>query len=678
MRCRTCGGEIPDGGACPSCRARKAGAADPSEEALTRTGPGRGDLPPGGAGAGVRPGTILAGRYRILDLAGRGGMGEVYRAEDLKLDQAVALKFLPEEMDRDDRALSRLLNEVRSARQVSHPNVCRVHDVGEAEGRHFLSMEYIAGEDLATLLKRKGRLPPDTALAVARQLCAGLAAAHEKGVLHRDLKPSNVMLDERGVARIADFGLAEASAVIPGTKALEGTPLYMSPEQLSGREVTKQSDIYALGLLLYEIFAGRPAYPGGSLDDLLRLRQHPPLPLSSLAPDLDPAVERAVLRCLESDPLRRPSSARAVATALPGGDPLGAALEAAQQRADRIAAFRSELSDLRRAGVLRLADDDLSALERHHEGILRDLVRTYDVDLSERGRHLSLGMRIVSLIGAIAFAASLFYFFYRIWGVISLPVQIGILAAAPAGALLATAILARRERAGYFTSMAGMLALAGLVLDTTVLSNVFNIPFSPWQFLGWGFFALLLAYAFSLRLLLGFGLFALALFQAGLLQRWIGAPWTGCVERWEMFLPAGALALFLPALLPHRAHPRFVPVYRVLGLALLFAPVIFVANGVQFSYLPLGDHPVRVLYQVLGFAAGAAAIGFGIARREKDLAYGGSTAFIALLYSQFASWWWDWMPKYLFFLIVGATAIVIVLILKRLRAALTAAGEAGP
>jgi len=677
MRCRTCGAEMPDGAVCPVCKARKAGGPDSLDDALTRTGPRLGGPAPGGPASDIRPGTVLAGRYRILDLAGRGGMGEVYRAEDLMLDQVVALKFLPEELDRDEGALSRLLNEVRSARQVSHPNVCRVHDVGEAEGRRFLSMEYIAGEDLATLLKRKGRLPPGEGLALARQLCAGLAAAHEKDVLHRDLKPSNVMLDERGVARIADFGLAEASAVVPGTKALEGTPLYMSPEQLSGREVTKQSDIYALGLVLYEIFAGRPAYPGGSLDELLRLRQHPPLPLSSLAPDLDPAVERAVLRCLESDPLRRPSSGRAVAAALPGGDPLGAAREAAQRRADRIAAFRSELSDLRRAGVLRLGDGDLSALERHHEGILRDLVRTYDVDLGERGKHLSLGMRIVSLIGAIAFAASLFYFFYRIWGVISLPAQFGILAAAPAGALLAAAILARRERAGYFTSMAGMLALAGVVLNTTILSSIFNIPFSSWQFLAWGLFALLLAYAFSLRLLLGFGLFALALFLAGILQHWIGAPWFGLLERWEVFLPGGALALLLPAFVPHRARPGFVPVYRVMGLALLFAPMIFVANGVQFSHLPLGDRAVRVLYQALGFAGGAAAIGLGIARREKDLAYGGSTAFIALLYSQFASWWWDWMPKYLFFLIVGATAIVVVLILKRMRAALAAA-EAGP
>jgi serine/threonine protein kinase len=157
---------------------------------------------------GFAPGTILASRYHIVSLAGRGGMGEVYRADDLKLGQPVALKFLPAALERDPVARDRLLAEVRSARTVSHPNVCRVYDVGEVDGRAFLTMEYIDGEDLASLLRRIGKLPAAKALEVARQLCAGLAAAHEKGVLHRDLKPANVMIDGRGQARITDFGLA--------------------------------------------------------------------------------------------------------------------------------------------------------------------------------------------------------------------------------------------------------------------------------------------------------------------------------------------------------------------------------------------------------------------------------------------------------------------------------------
>ena len=147
------------------------------------------------------PGRLLASRYRIVALLGKGGMGEVYRADDLTLGQAVALKFLPDEAARDEGLLERFRNEVRIARRVSHPNVCRVYDVGDVDGHTFFTMEYVDGEDLASLLRRIGRLPPDKALDISRQLCAGIAAAHSKGVLHRDLKPANIMLDGRGQDR---------------------------------------------------------------------------------------------------------------------------------------------------------------------------------------------------------------------------------------------------------------------------------------------------------------------------------------------------------------------------------------------------------------------------------------------------------------------------------------------
>src|SRR5262245_53599367 len=160
-------------------------------------------------------------------------MGDVYRADDLRLGQAVALKFLPGLVAGDPAALARFHGEVRLARQVSHPNVCRVYDIGEAEGRTFLSMEFVDGEDLASLLRRIGRLPGDKAVEIARQLCAGLAAAHDAGILHRDLKPANVMLDGRGRARITDFGLAAIAGEVLGADARAGTPEYMSPEQLA-------------------------------------------------------------------------------------------------------------------------------------------------------------------------------------------------------------------------------------------------------------------------------------------------------------------------------------------------------------------------------------------------------------------------------------------------------------
>ena len=292
------------------------------------------------------PGTVLAGRYRIAGLLGRGGMGEVYRATDLTLGQAVALKFLPETLARDDRALARFYNEVRIARQVTHPNVCRVYDIGQVEGQHYISMEFVDGEDLASLLRRIGRLPVDKAAETARKLCAGLAAAHERGVLHRDLKPANVMIDARGQVIIMDFGLAGLSDQLQGD-VRSGTPAYMSPEQLAGKEVTTKSDLYALGLLLYELFTGKRAFEAASMVELMDLQQRAaPVSLTSLVKELDPAVERVILRCLAPDPKQRPASALAVAAALPGGDPLAAALAAGETPSPELVAAAGETEGL--------------------------------------------------------------------------------------------------------------------------------------------------------------------------------------------------------------------------------------------------------------------------------------------------------------------------------------------
>jgi serine/threonine-protein kinase len=278
---------------------------------------------------GFTPGHVFAERYRIVGLLGRGGMGEVYRADDLKLGHPAALKFLSRKLSGDASLVQRFYAEVRLARHVSHPNVCRVYDVGESDGLLYLTMEYVDGEDLASLLKRIGRLPPDKALDIARELCAGLGAAHDRGVVHRDLKPANVMLDGRGHARITDFGLAiplETGAV----QGYAGTPAYMAPEQLTGDAVTQRTDLYALGLILYEIFTGKRAYEAKSIPERLRaLDSTRPESVTGIA-GTDPAVERAILRCLEKDPARRPASALAVAAALPGGDPLAAALAAGE------------------------------------------------------------------------------------------------------------------------------------------------------------------------------------------------------------------------------------------------------------------------------------------------------------------------------------------------------------
>jgi len=284
------------------------------------------------------PGTVLASRYRIVSPLGKGGMGEVYRADDLELNTPVALKFLPQSLSADPVRLDHLRAEVRTARNVSHPNVCRVFDIGAANlpGSAtpvcFITMEYVDGEDLASLLRRIGRLPTEKAVDIARQLCLGIAAAHEQRIIHRDLKPANIMLDSRGKARIMDFGIAAASTDgAVGPAAAAGTPAYMSPEQAAGEAPTVRSDLFSLGLVLYELFTGKPGVAAKSLADAREFHHSQDLanPSAHVA-DLDPAVERAIMRCLERDPAQRPPSAVAVLTSLPGGDPLAAALAAGE------------------------------------------------------------------------------------------------------------------------------------------------------------------------------------------------------------------------------------------------------------------------------------------------------------------------------------------------------------
>ena len=290
----------------------------------------------------LTPGTVVAGRYRVVGLIGRGGMGGVYRADDLKLGQPVALKFLPEELARDARLLERFHEEVRLARSIAHPSVCRVYDIGEVDGQTFLSMEFVDGEDLASLLRRIGRVPREKALEIARRLCAGLAAVHERGVIHRDLKPANVMLDGRGEVRLTDFGLAGLAQAAHGG-GIAGTPQYMAPEQLAGKGTSVQSDVYSLGLVLYELFTGRAVHRGKTVPELLEAHESGAFePPSSVLADIDPAIESVLLRCLERDPARRPQSALAVAAALPGGDPLAAALAAGETPSPELVAAAGE------------------------------------------------------------------------------------------------------------------------------------------------------------------------------------------------------------------------------------------------------------------------------------------------------------------------------------------------
>ncbi len=262
--------------------------------------------PAGDARDTFQTGDVFAGRYRMITRLGRGGMSDVWRADDLVLETPVALKLIHAT---GSRGRQQIVNEVRLARQITHPAVCRVFDVGETDDQVFLSMELVAGEDLATLLRRVGRLPSEKVIDIARQLCAGLAAAHARGVLHRDLKPANVMIDDDGRVRVMDFGIA-----IPRgdeSPAAVGTPGYMAPEQFTrGATLTECTDIYALGIILYELAVGQHPFRQSGRSAAIAKP-------SARVPDIDPRLERVILQALESDPADRPPSAAAMLAALP-------------------------------------------------------------------------------------------------------------------------------------------------------------------------------------------------------------------------------------------------------------------------------------------------------------------------------------------------------------------------
>ncbi len=255
-------------------------------------------------GGRLCPGTVLGRRFRVRQLLGSGGIGEVYLAYDRTLEEDVALKLLSREVEEDEAHISILKTEVKYARRVQHPSVCQVYDLFEASGYVFFTMKYLDGETLSQLLHRIGRLPSEKALELASDLSLGLTAIHREGILHCDLKPGNVMIDSEGHIKICDFGLVsvnDSSAPIRG-----GTRRFMAPENLAGGRPTERSDLYSLGLVVYEMFTGQHPF------DEHRGTYRPPKSL----PGVDAQVEHMILSCLESDPADRPASADQVAAVI--------------------------------------------------------------------------------------------------------------------------------------------------------------------------------------------------------------------------------------------------------------------------------------------------------------------------------------------------------------------------
>jgi serine/threonine protein kinase/tetratricopeptide (TPR) repeat protein len=257
-------------------------------------------------------GSTFAGRYQIIEELGHGGMGKVYKVQDTDINEKVALKLLRPEITLDKEAVERFSNELKLARKISHRNVCRMFDLGRAEGLSFITMEYVPGEDLKSFIHRSKQLTIGTALSIVKQVCEGLGEAHRLGVVHRDLKPGNIMIDKDGDAKIMDFGIARSLSGrgITGTGVMIGTPEYMSPEQVEGKDVNQRSDIYSLGIILYEMVAGRVPFEGDTaLSIAMKQKGEAPKNPQSLNPNLPDDLAGVILKCLEKDPPKRYPSA---------------------------------------------------------------------------------------------------------------------------------------------------------------------------------------------------------------------------------------------------------------------------------------------------------------------------------------------------------------------------------
>jgi len=257
-------------------------------------------------------GSVFAGRYEIIEELGKGGMGKVYRVEDTKIKQEIALKLIRPEIAADKKTIERFKNELKTARNIRHKNVCGMFDLGEEKGSHFITMEYISGQDLKGLIRQTGQLTVGKAVSIAKQICDGLEEAHSLGIVHRDLKPNNIMIDRGGNARIMDFGIARAvkGKSITGSGVMIGTPQYMSPEQVEGKDVDQRSDIYSLGIILYEMLTDRVPFEGDTpLTVGVKQKTETPKDPKDFNERISDDLNRLILKCLEKDKENRYQSA---------------------------------------------------------------------------------------------------------------------------------------------------------------------------------------------------------------------------------------------------------------------------------------------------------------------------------------------------------------------------------
>jgi len=342
-------------------------------------------------------------------------------------------------------------------------------------------------------------------------------------------------------------------------------------------------------------------------------------------------------------------------------------LASAQQAADRIRLLRDELVSEEVQSVLALTPDQQGRFEEWSRAKLASLAQQFDVDTSAPQKLVSWGMRIASTLGALALCAAVVLFFTRYWGYLDTPVQLAIVIATPLVLLAGTEFAARRERTKYFTSLLALVALASFILNLPVVGDVFNITSTERALLAWGAFAMVLAYRYGLRLMLAAGLILLMSYAAAAYAAQMGYPWPNFLDRPEHFLLLGLLVFALPSWWAHPRNTGFPPVYRLVAALTFFIAILSLAEWGATSYLPWETNNIERFYEIVGLTLSTAAMWWGVVRHQDGIVTTAATFFIIFLFTRLYHWWWDWMPRYLFFAVIGAVGVVLVVAFKRVR-----------
>jgi len=341
----------------------------------------------------------------------------------------------------------------------------------------------------------------------------------------------------------------------------------------------------------------------------------------------------------------------------------------AQQRAGQIKSFQLELELLQDIDVISLTQEQDDRISKYHRELLSNYSIKFDINISKNEKQLSLGMKIASFLAALGLAFSIFFLFFQFWGHFGENTQIFILISTPSILLALTVYLSKREDKDYYTKISALLAFAAFVLNLSMIGQIFNITPSPNAFLVWSVFAFLLAYALNARLLLGIAIIFFSFFLSAKVGVWGGGYWINFSEHPENFFPV-ALILFLLSFIKHSKHSSFDVTYRYFAMFLFFLPVLVLSNWGVISYIEVNEDFIEGFYQLIGFSVSAFAIYIGIKKGLSEVTNLGNVFFVIFLYTKFFNWWWDWMPKYIFFLLIGLSAILILSILKRFRSEL--------